>query len=93
MDKDKMIRLFLEEQRQQELSPSEIAAIAQSLLKEERAAAEARRRANLKKGTAPPEGERFNRFRFLSSVSGGISQPHTGCCAGSSSCRPSHSSA
>jgi hypothetical protein len=59
MDKDKMIRLFLEEQRQQELRPSEIAALAQSLVKEERAAAEARRRANLKKGTASPEGERF----------------------------------
>src|SRR5262249_12028206 len=41
----------------------------------------------------PLEGRRLSRFRFLSSVSGGLSQPHTGCCAGSSSCRPSHSSA
>jgi N6-adenosine-specific RNA methylase IME4 len=59
MDQDRLTRLFLEEQRQLELKPSEIAALAQSLLQAERAAAEARRRANLKRGKAPSEGERF----------------------------------
>jgi hypothetical protein len=59
MDQDKMIRLWLEEQKQKDLRPSEIAGLAQYFLKDERAAAEARRRANLKKGVAPPEGERF----------------------------------
>jgi N6-adenosine-specific RNA methylase IME4 len=59
MDQEMKIRLFLEEQKQKELLPSEIAALAQYLLKDERAGAEARRRANLKKGAAPPEGERF----------------------------------
>jgi hypothetical protein len=59
MNQDKMIRLFLEEQKQKVLRPSEIAALAQSLSKNERAAAEARRRGNLKKGAAPPEGETF----------------------------------
>jgi N6-adenosine-specific RNA methylase IME4 len=59
MDQDKMIRLYVAEQKQLELRPSEIAAIAQDLLKAERAAADTRRRANLKKGTAPPEGEKF----------------------------------
>jgi hypothetical protein len=29
MDQDKMLRLFLEEQRQQGLQPSEVAALAQ----------------------------------------------------------------
>jgi predicted RNA methylase len=59
MDQDKMIRLFLEEQAQQELKPSEMAALAQYLLKDERAEAEARRRANLKRGAATPERETF----------------------------------
>jgi hypothetical protein len=59
MDQDKLIRLSLEEQKQKKWQPSEIAAAAQYLLKAERAAAEARRRANLKKGTARPEGETF----------------------------------
>jgi hypothetical protein len=71
MDQDKMTRLFLEEQRQQGLRPSEIAALAQYFLKDERAAAEARRRANLKKGTAPPEGEKFPvRGRSLDRIGG-----------------------
>src|SRR5215470_9491121 len=59
MDNKTIAQLFLEEQKQQPLAPSEIAAIAQYLLQEEREAAEARRRANLKQGTARPEGERF----------------------------------
>src|SRR5215469_16915719 len=59
MDQNMMIRLFLEEQKQQPLAPSEIAALAQDLLQAEREAAEARRRANLKQGAARPEGERF----------------------------------
>jgi hypothetical protein len=59
MDQDKMIRLFLEEHKQKDLRPSEIAGLAQSLLGKERAAAEARRRANLKKGAVLPEGETF----------------------------------
>ena len=59
MDENMRIRLFLEEQRQKELMPSEIAPIAMPLLQEEREAAEARRRANLKQGAARPEGERF----------------------------------
>jgi N6-adenosine-specific RNA methylase IME4 len=59
MDEEMRIRLFLEEQKQEDLRPSEIAALARLLLHEERAAAEARRRANLKKGAAPPEGEKF----------------------------------
>jgi N6-adenosine-specific RNA methylase IME4 len=59
MDQEMRVRLYLEEQKQLDLQPSEIAALAESLLQEERAAAEARRRANLKKGTAPPEGEKL----------------------------------
>jgi len=39
------------------------------------------------------EIDRLSRFRFLCSVSSSISHPHTECCAWSSSCRPSHSSA
>jgi hypothetical protein len=58
MDDKMIVRMFLEEQRQKELRPSDIAAFAQDLLQVEGAAAEARRRANLKKGTARPEGER-----------------------------------
>jgi N6-adenosine-specific RNA methylase IME4 len=59
MDEEMRVRLFIEEQKQKDLRPSEIAALAQSLLKDEQVAADARRRANLKKGTAPPEGEMF----------------------------------
>jgi N6-adenosine-specific RNA methylase IME4 len=59
MDQDKLIRLSLEEQKQKKWQPSEIAAAAQYLLRDERAAADARRRANLKKGKARPEGETF----------------------------------
>jgi N6-adenosine-specific RNA methylase IME4 len=59
MDEERRVRLFLAEQKQKALMPSEIAALAQSLWKDERAAAEARRRANLKQGTALPEGEKF----------------------------------
>jgi N6-adenosine-specific RNA methylase IME4 len=59
MDDKTIVRLFLEEQKQEELKPSEIATITQYLLQEEGAAAEARRRANLKQGAARPEGERF----------------------------------
>jgi DNA modification methylase len=59
MNNETMTRLFLEEQNQKDLKPSEIAALAQLLLKDEAAAADARRRANLKKGAALPEGEKF----------------------------------
>ena len=59
MDEKRRVRLFLAEQKQKKLQPSEIAALARLLLHDERAAAEARRRANLKKGAAQPEGEKF----------------------------------
>lgn len=59
MDNETMLRLFLEEQNQKDLQPSEIAALAQMLLRDEAAAAETRRRANLKRGAALPEGEKF----------------------------------
>jgi N6-adenosine-specific RNA methylase IME4 len=59
MDDKTIVRLFLEEQKQKELKPSEIAALAEYLLQAEREGAEARRRANLKQGAARPEGERF----------------------------------
>ena len=57
MDEKTMVRLFLEEQKQKGFRPSEIAALAQMLWKDEREKAEARRRANLKEGRAVPEGE------------------------------------
>ena len=59
MDSETMTRLFLEEQNQKDLKPSEIAALAQWLLKDEAATAEARRRANLKKGVPRPKGKSF----------------------------------
>jgi DNA modification methylase len=69
MDKDRLVKLYLADQQRQDLKPSELAVIAKHLLQREEKNAEARRLANLKKGSRPAERETFpTRGRSLDRV-------------------------